>query len=81
MPKKAETQLVEFFRGRNLAYNRGDEKNKKHIVCLMDELDFLVTKDEEVVYNFFTWSLIAGNGLLLLGVANIMDLPERLSNR
>ena len=57
------------------------KKERKHIICLMDELDFLITKDEEVIYNFFTWSLRAGNGILLLGVSNIMDLPERLSNR
>ena len=79
--KKAEIQLAAFFRQRCEAYERNDDPERKHIICLMDELDFLITKDEEVIYNFFTWSLRAGNGILLLGVSNIMDLPERLSNR
>ena len=79
--KRAQNQLANFFRQRSEAYDRGDVTDRKHIICLMDELDFLITKDEDVIYNFFTWSLRAGNGLLLLGVSNIMDLPERLSNR
>ncbi|KAH7926066.1 P-loop containing nucleoside triphosphate hydrolase protein [Leucogyrophana mollusca] len=49
-------------------------------VVLMDELDQLVTAKQDVVYNFFNWPTIAGSKLVVLAVANTMDLPERAMN-
>ena len=51
-------------------------------VVLVDELDQLVTKKQEVIYNFFNWPNQAHSRLIVLAVANTMDLPEReLSNK
>ncbi|KAG1870761.1 P-loop containing nucleoside triphosphate hydrolase protein [Suillus subalutaceus] len=47
-------------------------------VVLMDELDQLVTAKQDVVYNFFNWPTIAGSKLVVIAVANTMDLPERV---
>ena len=47
-------------------------------VVLMDELDQLVTAKQDVVYNFFNWPTLAGSKLVVLAVANTMDLPERV---
>ena len=47
-------------------------------VVLMDELDQLVTTKQDVVYNFFNWPTIANSKLVVLAVANTMDLPERV---
>ncbi|KAG8214077.1 P-loop containing nucleoside triphosphate hydrolase protein [Butyriboletus roseoflavus] len=47
-------------------------------VVLMDELDQLVTTKQDVVYNFFNWPTLAGSKLVVLAVANTMDLPERV---
>ncbi|KAK0469491.1 P-loop containing nucleoside triphosphate hydrolase protein [Desarmillaria tabescens] len=47
-------------------------------VVLMDELDQLVTARQDVVYNFFNWPTIAGSQLVVIAVANTMDLPERV---
>lgn len=78
--KVALKQLSDFF-----SSQEADFKHEKHIrrpiACLIDELDFLITADEQVVYNFFDWSVRKECGLLLVGVSNIMDLPERLSAR
>ncbi|KAJ7053968.1 P-loop containing nucleoside triphosphate hydrolase protein [Mycena amicta] len=46
-------------------------------VVLMDELDQLMTAKQDVVYNFFNWPTLAGSRLVVLAVANTMDLPER----
>ncbi|KAF7303122.1 Origin recognition complex subunit 1 [Mycena kentingensis (nom. inval.)] len=46
-------------------------------VVLMDELDQLMTAKQDVVYNFFNWPTLAGSKLVVLAVANTMDLPER----
>ena len=44
----------------------------------MDELDQLVTAKQDVVYNFFNWPTLVGSKLVVLAVANTMDLPERV---
>ncbi|KAI0398418.1 P-loop containing nucleoside triphosphate hydrolase protein [Xylariaceae sp. FL0594] len=51
-------------------------------VVLMDELDQLVTRNQGVMYNFFNWPGLRHSRLVVLAVANTMDLPERtLSNK
>jgi len=52
------------------------------VVVLMDELDQLVTRNQAVMYNFFNWPAQRHSRLIVLAVANTMDLPERtLSNK
>jgi origin recognition complex subunit 1 len=51
-------------------------------VVLMDELDQMVTKNQGIMYNFFHWPSLRHSKLIVLAVANTMDLPERtLSNK
>ncbi|RMD43791.1 hypothetical protein DV735_g1288, partial [Chaetothyriales sp. CBS 134920] len=51
-------------------------------VVLMDELDQLVTGNQSVMYNLFNWPALRHSRLIVLAVANTMDLPERtLSNK
>lgn len=51
-------------------------------VVLMDELDQLVSRNQTVMYNFFNWPALRHSHLIVLAVANTMDLPERtLSNK
>ena len=61
--------------------DRGMEGEHPYIVCLLDELDYLVTSNESVVYNFFQWPHELKANLVIIGIANTMDLPERLSKR
>lgn len=61
-----------------------DHPSPRRIPCvvLMDELDQLVTKNQSVMYNFFNWPGLRHSRLIVLAVANTMDLPERtLSNK
>ncbi len=44
----------------------------------MDELDFLVTRQQSVLYNLFDWPQRRHARLVVIGIANTMDLPERL---
>ncbi|KAG0326970.1 Origin recognition complex, subunit 1 [Dissophora globulifera] len=51
-------------------------------VVLMDELDLMVTAKQSVMYNFFEWPTLPHSRLIVVAVANTMDLPERmLSNK
>ncbi|MBW0499142.1 hypothetical protein O181_038857 [Austropuccinia psidii MF-1] len=45
-------------------------------VLLVDELDQLVTRKQEVIYNFFNWPNQPHSRLIVIAVANKMDLPE-----
>lgn len=52
--------------------------DQRSSVVLMDELDQLVTTKQDVVYNFFNWPTLVQSRLVVIAVANTMDLPERV---
>ncbi|XP_054994309.1 origin recognition complex subunit 1 [Sorex araneus] len=47
-------------------------------VLLVDELDLLWTQKQDVLYNLFDWPTHKGARLVVLTIANTMDLPERI---
>lgn len=47
-------------------------------VLLVDELDTMVTRTQDVLYSLFEWPLSRQARLAVVGIANTMDLPERL---
>lgn len=55
-------------------------------VVLLDEIDYLVTKKQSVLYNFFDWpsrsvECKSKRRLVVVGVSNTLNLPERLHPR
>ncbi|GFR68035.1 origin recognition complex subunit 1 [Elysia marginata] len=48
------------------------------VVLLVDELDLLWTRKQDVMYNIFDWPTKEKAKLIVLAVANTMDLPERM---
>ncbi|KAI7883305.1 P-loop containing nucleoside triphosphate hydrolase protein [Lichtheimia hyalospora FSU 10163] len=55
-----------------------DKPDDMTTVVLMDELDLLVTKKQTVMYNFFEWPNRPNSKLVVVAIANTMDLPERI---
>lgn len=51
---------------------------KETIVLLVDELDLLWTRKQNVMYNLFDWPTRRHARLVVLTIANTMDLPERI---
>ncbi|XP_029001649.1 origin recognition complex subunit 1 [Betta splendens] len=47
-------------------------------VLLVDELDLLWTRKQNVMYNLFDWPTRRHARLVVLTIANTMDLPERI---
>jgi len=47
-------------------------------VVLVDELDQFITQNQKVIYNFFDWPNRKGSKLIVIAIANTMDLPERV---
>ncbi|XP_037837186.1 origin recognition complex subunit 1 isoform X2 [Kryptolebias marmoratus] len=51
---------------------------KETTVLLVDELDLLWTRKQNVMYNLFNWPTCRHARLVVLTIANTMDLPERV---
>lgn len=67
----AAMESLEFF------FNKVPKNKKRPVVVLLDELDALVTKTQDIMYNFFNWTTYENAKLIVIAVANTMDLPER----
>lgn len=65
------------------AYNTLEKKFTKTkqkqppVVLVVDELDILCTKRQDVIYNLLDWPTKAAAQLIVVTIANTMDLPER----
>ncbi|XP_062974400.1 origin recognition complex subunit 1 [Elgaria multicarinata webbii] len=51
---------------------------KKTVILVVDELDLLWTRKQNVMYNLFDWPTKKNSKLIVLAIANTMDLPERI---
>ncbi len=47
----------------------------------MDEIDRLVTKDQDVLYKLFEWPTMERSTVVLIGIANALDLTDRVLPR
>lgn len=50
---------------------------KKMLLLVLDEIDQLCTSRQEVLYTIFEWPALPGARLLLVGIANSLDLTDR----
>lgn len=87
--------LEEFYTGETLSSPTGMEElealfipkkrtqktENEVFVVVLDEIDHLLTKDQEVLYSIFEWSLVRNSRLILLGIANALDLTDRFLPR
>ncbi|KAL4429660.1 hypothetical protein ABPG74_017069 [Tetrahymena malaccensis] len=83
--QKAIQILTEFFTSGKIPkkYNSqyGTKVDNKNKVILLDELDYLVTQDQELLYNLMEWPHHKYSKLTIIGIANTMNLPEILMNK
>ncbi|WOK98248.1 hypothetical protein Cni_G06958 [Canna indica] len=54
---------------------------RRPCVLLIDELDLLFTRNQSVLYNIFHWPTEPHSKLIIIGIANTMDLSEKLLPR
>lgn len=48
------------------------------VILLVDELDVLCTKKQTILYHLFDWPNRPNSNLVVIAIANAMDLPERV---
>lgn len=58
-------------------FTNNRKKCRLPIVLLLDELDALITKKQTLLYNLFNWPAAENARLIIIAIANTMDLPER----
>lgn len=73
-PKKAAANLNEFF--------SRSRCSSSALILVIDEIDVLITRNQEVIYNLLDWPNIPSSNMVVVAIANTADLPERmLKNR
>lgn len=84
-PDQAADRLEAYFTKDQSTTSMRDEakpKGKKSVIVLLDEIDYLVTKNQSVLYNFFDWPTHhQDRRLIVLGVSNTLNLVEQLHTR
>lgn len=68
-----------FFKNRS-SYNFKPELNKPknpHLILIIDEIDCLVSKKMNLLYNIFNWTTYADSKLIIISISNTIDLPQK----
>ena len=87
-PRKAYVEIYRQLTGKTVtweqAYNLLDKRfttpslRRISTILLVDELDILCNKRQDVVYNLLNWPNLNAARLIVVTIANTMDLPERV---
>ncbi|EPY84501.1 origin recognition complex subunit 1 [Camelus ferus] len=87
-PHQVYVQILQKLTGQRATANHAAELLAKRFrtrgssqdttVLLVDELDLLWTQKQDVMYNLFDWPTHKEARLVVLTIANTMDLPERI---
>lgn len=88
-PRQAYVQIYRQLTGKTLAwaqardlleerFTASTKKSSRSTILLVDELDIICNRKQDVVYNLFDWTTRKGSRLVAITIANTMDLPERV---
>lgn len=87
-PRKAYTEMYRQLTKKTLPWEQAYDKLDKFFtspssrrlttILVVDELDILCNKRQDVVYNLLNWPNLDASRLVVVTIANTMDLPERV---
>lgn len=87
-PRQAYVQMYRQISGKTVLWEHAKNLLEKHFtanvsrrittVLLVDELDILCNRRQDVVYNLLDWPTKTNAQLVVVTIANTMDLPERV---
>jgi Cdc6-like AAA superfamily ATPase len=81
--QKCCSLLDNFFKNRN-QFNFSTDLNNvynPHILLVIDEIDCLIDKKQNILYNIFNWTTYTESKLIVISISNTLDLPERLMHK
>ncbi|KAH7730885.1 origin recognition complex subunit 1 [Aphelenchoides avenae] len=55
-------------------------RNRLPIFILVDEMDMVCTKKQDIIYEIVNWCSVPEAGVNVIGISNTLDLPERIAN-
>jgi Cdc6-like AAA superfamily ATPase len=58
-----------------------NDPSNSHIILVIDEIDFLINKSKNLLYNIFNWTTYEGSKLIVISISNTLDLPNKLSQK
>jgi len=56
-------------------------KDTAKYVCILDEIDYLITRDQEVLYKLFEWPIKSNSRISIIGIANALNMTDRFLPR
>ncbi|KNA08891.1 hypothetical protein SOVF_158610 [Spinacia oleracea] len=62
-------------------YVQDGESGNRMMLLIIDELDYLITKDREVLHELFMLTTLPFSRFILIGIANAIDLADRFLPR
>lgn len=87
-PRQAYVQIYKQLTGKTVSWEHAHSLLEKRFttaaprrvttVLLVDELDILCNRRQDVVYNLLDWPTKSAARLVVVTIANTMDLPERV---
>ncbi|CAM9749807.1 unnamed protein product, partial [Phaeothamnion confervicola] len=57
------------------------DPEKERVILILDEMDYLSTQQQTLLYNVFNWPTFPNSRLLVVGIANTLNLLERVGSR
>ncbi|KAL4148949.1 hypothetical protein QTP88_003079 [Uroleucon formosanum] len=78
--KELTSETVSSSRAQTLLNDHFSNKNVKELstILLVDEVDHICNRKQDVVYNILDWPSQSGSKVVVITIANTMDLPERV---
>ena len=77
--KKCTNLLNKFFSNRkNYDIIHLNDPSNSHIILVIDEIDFLINKNQNILYNIFNWTTYEEAKLIVISISNTLDLPNKL---
>ncbi|KAI6196198.1 Origin recognition complex subunit 1 [Aphelenchoides besseyi] len=74
--QKGRISITRARRKLNIILSRRDQQ-RLPIVLLVDELDFLLTKTQSVIYDIYEWANSPNARVAIIGISNTVDLATR----